>query len=100
MNPKDIKYEIQYILSGKKQISCGEPIQTIANYLRTSTKTIAVAKTDKHYKEKETKYLINYVAQNNQWIENIDFSLFISQGAKQRVYLKDHKRVIKLNDAI
>lgn len=33
-------------------------------------------------------------------IQNIDFSRYISEGAEQRVYLKNSKFVLKLNDSI
>ncbi|UUV21282.1 hypothetical protein NPX36_13280 [Paenimyroides aestuarii] len=34
------------------------------------------------------------------WINNIDFSQYVSEGAEQKVYLKDSEYVLKLNDAI
>lgn len=33
-------------------------------------------------------------------IDNIDFSQYVSEGAEQKVYLKDSEHVLKLNDAI
>lgn len=33
-------------------------------------------------------------------IQSIDFSQYASEGAEQRVYLKDSNHVLKLNDAI
>ncbi|MFN6019612.1 MAG: hypothetical protein ACK49F_04430 [Bacteroidota bacterium] len=33
-------------------------------------------------------------------IQSIDFSQYVSEGAQQRVYLKESNHVLKLNDAI
>nr|WP_244533866.1 hypothetical protein [Flavobacterium micromati] len=37
---------------------------------------------------------------NNLWVREIDFSKYVSEGAEQKVYLKDSKYVLKLNDSI
>ena len=37
---------------------------------------------------------------NNLWVENIDFSQYVSEAAEQKVFLKNSKQVIKLNDGI
>jgi hypothetical protein len=37
---------------------------------------------------------------NNLWINDIDFEKYVSEGAEQRVFLKDSKHVLKLNDTI
>ncbi len=92
--------EIQHILSGKSQVKHGNFIQTIISFLRRSQETSDLVKGDKHFKEKETKSLIEFIQQNNLWIENINLENYISQGAEQKVYLKDDKSVYKLNDAI
>jgi len=54
----NIKYELQNILSGKNTIGSENAIQAIANYLRRSQETRALAQTDKHFKKEETKNLI------------------------------------------
>lgn len=33
-------------------------------------------------------------------MDNIDFSQYVSEGAEQKVYLKDSEHVLKLNDSI
>jgi hypothetical protein len=59
-----------------------------------------LAKKDKYYKSKETEVLTEMVDFNHLWINNLDYTQFVSEGAEQRVYLVDSKYVIKLNDAI
>lgn len=95
-----IKNGLQDILRGKGKISNGTLIQTITNYLRESKETISLAETDKYYKQKETKKLIELINEKQLWIHNFDFDLFISEGAEQKVYIKDGKTVFKLNDSI
>ena len=51
-------------------------------------------------KEEETKRLVRFAEENNLWIDNINIDLYVSQGAEQKVYLKDGSTVLKLNDAI
>lgn len=92
--------EIQHILSGKSQVKHGSFIQTIISYLRRCEETSTLVKEDKHFKEKETKSLEKYIDDKNLWIENINLENYISQGAEQKVYLKDKKSVLKLNDSI
>ena len=95
-----MKNELQDIFSGKKQVSCGSLIQTTLDYLRRSQETSALVKTDKCFKEEETKVLSRFVTENKLWIHDLDSSQYISEGAEQKVYLKDGNHVWKLNDAI
>ncbi len=87
-------------LSGKGQVRYGTNIQAAINYLRKSEKTGALDKTDKHFKREETERLKNYIENQNLWIRDIDLNNYISEGAEQKVYLKDSRSVIKLNDAV
>ncbi len=57
-------------------------------------------KKSKQFREEEEKYLIDFVEKNQLWITNINLNNYISEGAEQKVYLKDGKSVWKLNDAI
>ena len=92
--------EIQHILSGKSQVKHGDFIQTVISFLRRSEATSDLVKEDKYFKEKETKSLIEFIEQNKFWVENINLENYISQGAEQKVYLKNDKSVLKLNDSI
>ena len=48
----------------------------------------------------ETKFLIDFASKKKLFLHNIKESDFISEGAEQKVFIKDEKNVIKLNDAI
>jgi hypothetical protein len=96
----NIKNELRDIISGKSKTSDGTIIQTISNYLRKREKTSGIAKTEKYFKKQETTWLETFAAEQKLWFEEFDFSKYISEGAEQKVYLKDDKFVYKLNDAI
>ena len=101
MNYKAIKDEIQNIIYGKSGNSQKTLIRTVADYLRASERASTLVKKDKQYKQKETKKLIEFCTQNNLWVnEKVNFDLFVSEGAEQKVYIKNNKTVFKLNDAI
>lgn len=59
-----------------------------------------MAKRNEPNKNEETKKLVQYINANNLWNCDINFSLFISQGAEQRVFLHNTTKVLKLNDSI
>lgn len=95
-----LKHELHNILSGKNKIRNGAIIQTIACYLNDGEKTSATIENEKYFKKQEKKRLENYITDKNLWVKNIDFSQYVSEGAEQKVYLKDSEHVLKLNDAI
>jgi len=92
--------EIQDVISGKSQVRHGTNIQAAINYLKTGERSSALDKTNKHFKREETERLKRYIENQNLWVENINLDNYVSEGAEQKVYLKDNKSVIKLNDAI
>ena len=92
--------EIQRIISGKSQIRYGANIQATINYLRESEESSALDKTDKRFKSEEAKRLKQYIDNQNLWVKDIDLNNYVSEGAEQKVYLKDSKSVFKLNDTI
>lgn len=101
MDSKLIKDETQNIIYGKSSNSKKTLIQTVADYLRTSERASTLVKKDKQYKQEETKKLIDFCNQNNLWInEEVNFELFFSEGAEQKVFIKNDTTVYKLNDAI
>ncbi len=95
-----MKYELQNILQGKSAVSYGEPIQTILRYFGTSQKTGGLATGTKQDKAEETARLKEYIQAHHLWMENLDLSNYLSEGAEQRVYIKDAQKVFKLNDAV
>jgi hypothetical protein len=91
--------DIQHILSGKSQVKHHHLIQTTCSYLKGSQGASSMAKDQQQHKEEETKSLIQFAEDNHLWID-INIDLYVSQGAEQKVYLKDGLTVLKLNDAI
>ena len=94
-----LKHELHNVLSGKSQVRFGAIIQSIASYLNDGSKTSAIIEDEKHFKKQETKRLESYISEKNLWID-IDLSQYVSEGAEQKVYLKDTENVLKLNDSI
>ena len=92
--------ELQNIISGKSKVRFGNLIQTAISYLRTSSNSSKNAQREKSLKNQEKESLITFINQNKLWISNIDFNLYVSEGAEQKVFLNDKKHVWKLNDAI
>jgi hypothetical protein len=95
-----MKYELQLIISGKSQVKYGTIIQATASYLERSQGTSDLVKESKYFKKQETDRLILYIEKNSLWVTDINLDNYVSEGAEQKVYLKDGKTVIKLNDAI
>ncbi|MFD3293497.1 hypothetical protein SKC35_07350 [Aquirufa sp. KTFRIE-69F] len=95
-----MKDEIQYILSGKSQVKHCHLIQTTCSYLKRSQGAGSVAEEYKQNKQKERESLIQFANQENLWLTDINVENYVSQGAEQKVYLKDGASVLKLNDAI
>ena len=94
-----LKHELHNVLSGKSQIRFGTVIQSIASYLNDGAQTGTIIEDEKHFKKQETKRLENYISEKKLWID-IDLTQYVSEGAEQKVYLKDTENVIKLNDSI
>jgi hypothetical protein len=94
------KQQIRDVLSGKSQIRNGEPIQTIARYLRSSQKADRISQSEQQIKNQEAARLIDFAKRNNLWIENFNTEKYISEGAEQKVYLMNSYHVFKLNDSI
>lgn len=95
-----MKHELQRIISGESQVRNGAAIQAAACYLKRSERTSKLAKESKLYKKQETEVLKDYITENNYWFQDVAIENYVSEGAEQKVYLKDGKSVIKLNDAI
>ena len=92
--------EIQHIISRESQNWDGIVIKTITNFLARCQEASGMAKTDKHFKEKETKNLINFIEAEKLWYSSININDYIAEGAEQKVYIKNDNSVLKLNDAI
>lgn len=95
-----LKNELHHIISGKSQVRFGATIQTVAGYLSDGAQSSPKTQDTKQIREQETKSLEKFISDKALWINNIDFSQYVSEGAEQRVFLKDSNHVLKLNDAI
>ena len=96
----DFKNEIYNVISGKSKVRFGTLIQTITSYLDDGKTPGGTIEESKCFKEQETKKLEQFVSLNSLWKDDIDLSQYVSEGAEQKVYLKDSDYVLKLNDAI
>jgi len=95
-----LKNELHNILSGKSEVRFGTIIQAIAGYLSDGAQASPNAEDEKHHDKQETEKLEFFISEQNLWINNLDLSQYVSEGAEQKVYLKDSEHVLKLNDAI
>jgi hypothetical protein len=95
-----MKHELQSIISGKSEVRHGAVIQAATCYLKGSERTSQMAKNSKFFKKQETEVLVEFINANNLWVPDINVENYVSEGAEQKVYLKDGKSVIKLNDSI
>lgn len=96
-----LKHELHNIISGKVEVRFGAIIQAIAGHLSDGTQTGPKIEVTKQIREEEATRLEDFISENNLWASNnIDLSQYVSEGAEQRVYLKDSEHVLKLNDAI
>lgn len=96
----ELKSKLYDVISGKSEVRNGAAIQAITNYLRQSQETSTDIKGTKLFKEQEKQRLELYINLNELWLEDIDFTKYVSEGAEQKVYLKDSNSVLKLNDSI
>jgi len=95
-----LKNKLYDVISGKSQVRFGTTIQAVASHLGDGSQAGSEIENTKQFKNQETERLENYICENNLWISNIDFTQYVSEGAEQKVYLKDSDHVLKLNDAI
>ncbi len=95
-----LKNELHNILSGKSQVRFGGAIQATTSYLNNGEEASGIFKKEKHFKKQEAESLEHYISDKNLWVENIDFSQYVSEGAEQKVFLRGTESVLKLNDAI
>lgn len=95
-----MKHELQNIISGKSQVEFGATIQAVTHYLRESKSASEMAQGSIDFKKQEEGFLVQFANQNSIWYPKIDVKQFVSNGAEQLVYLKDSRKVLKLNDSI
>lgn len=71
---KDLKNELQNILSGKSVSSYDVVIQAVAGELRTSQRTSPMAEAKHQNKKEETKKLIEFATTHNLLIDAIYYT--------------------------
>ncbi len=91
-----LKHELHNVISGKSEVRFGTIIQAIASYLKNGEEAGFATENGKQFKAEETERLKNYITQNNLWVAAFDLSKYVSEGAEQKVYLKDSEHVLKL----
>ena len=98
---KNIKNELQNIITGNGQIGDKNLIKTIQDVLRRNEESIQISSQNKLVKSEEEIVLKHIIeAEDLTYKEEISESNYISEGAEQKVYRLDHKYIIKLNDTI
>lgn len=97
---ENLKVQLYDVISGKSQVRFGTVIQAIASYLEKGKETSGAIEIGKRFKEQEEKRLRDYIEKHKLWKPDIDHSQYVSEGAEQRVYLRDAEHVLKLNDSI
>ena len=95
-----LQNELHNILSGKSEVRFGAAIQAIASYLNDGEEASPTIEDKKHLKVQETEKLKKYISDRTLWVKNVDLTQYVSEGADQKVYLKDGEHVLKLNDSI
>ena len=100
MNLRITKNELKTILSGKSGTSQDAVIQAITSYLRRGQSSSRVAEEKFQNKGEETARLIEFAQKHNLFIKGISDTDFLSSGAEQKVFIKNDRHVLKLNDAI
>ena len=95
-----LQNELHNILSGKSEVRFGAAIQAIASYLNDGEEASPTIEDKKHLKVQETEKLKKYISDRTLWVKNVDLTQYVSEGAEQKVYLKDGEHVLKLNDSI
>lgn len=98
---KNIKNELQNIITGNGQTGDKNLIKTVQNILRRNEKSIKISSQKKFIKSEEEVFLKHIIeTENLLYKEEISDSDYIAEGAEQKVYRLDDNYVIKLNDSI
>ncbi len=82
MDIKQVKYELQNLISGKSGASYDALIQTVTSHLRSGKRTGPMAEEKHQNKAQETKELIEFAKSNNLILEHIPEDNFIASGAE------------------
>ena len=98
---KNLKNELQNLITGNGKESDGNLIKEIQVYLSGNEKSNHSTEEKKHLKSEEEKCLIKFIQKKNLWFSSeISIFQYLGEGAEQKVYRFDDASVIKINDSI
>ncbi|CAM3821166.1 hypothetical protein [Sphingobacterium prati] len=98
---KNIKDELQNIILRDGPIGSSSKLKQVQNFLRRNACSGKRSEKQEYFKSEEEKCLIDFAVEHALfYLDEIDESMFISEGAEQRVYKFDDFNVIKLNSSI
>ncbi|MFA6569919.1 MAG: hypothetical protein WCT77_01645 [Bacteroidota bacterium] len=91
-----------YDISRVKQNRKKDTIWSAISYLRNGEKSDTKIGTAKEIRRSQEEKLKEFAVKNNLWfnIASLNESLYLSEGAEQKVYYLDKKYIAKLNDGI
>ena len=95
-----LKNELRAVISGKGKVRNGTIIQSAARYLKRSKEAGKMAEKPKQLKKQEAEILKAFISKNNLLLPSLNVKDYISEGAEQKVFLKQGRDVLKLNDVI
>ncbi|TJZ49416.1 hypothetical protein FAZ15_22220 [Sphingobacterium olei] len=84
-----VKSELQIIIYGNGQIGDQSQLRKIQDFLRGYACSGQGSEKQERFKSEEEKLLLAAEKSNFFYAQDIDESLFISEGAEQRVYRHD-----------
>ena len=100
-NQKQLKDELQHIISGIGRTQPKNFIETVASYLRAGEGTNKQTEATKLSKQEETEALEFLATQQNLWVDKSEKLFYLAEGAEQKVYItEDGTFVLKFNDSI
>jgi hypothetical protein len=79
MNVQLLRDELQHVLSGKSSVRFGRTIQSISRHLGNGQGTSEAIEDQKLFKKQEEERLIEFIRTNNLWLNDIDFSQYVSE---------------------
>ncbi|MCF8275759.1 MAG: hypothetical protein K9J17_03410 [Flavobacteriales bacterium] len=95
-----LKHELQNVISGTSQVRFGATIQSVIGYLGSGARAGSTAEDREQVKDQEGRSIREFAIACGLWSHQVDTSKYVSEGAEQKVYLRDSEHVLKLNDAI
>jgi hypothetical protein len=99
-NQYTVRDELFHVLSGTRPVRHGGIVQAIACHLENGSGPGGLVADTKLFRSAEEAALIAWIHEHRLMVEGVRLDDFVSSGAEQRVFLRDDRHVVKLNDAI